>query len=121
MYIRTIRLSNIRSIAELRWGLGTNRAPGWHVVIGDNGSGKSTFLRAIALALVGPSEAIALRQDWNDWLRSNTSQGEISIWLTYSSTYDKFSGKGRSPELSYLRAGLRFSRQEKDIELKGIR
>ncbi len=30
-------------------------AAGWHVLLGDNGSGKSSVLRACAIALMGPT------------------------------------------------------------------
>jgi ABC-type cobalamin/Fe3+-siderophores transport system ATPase subunit len=35
----------------MTWTIENSQAAGWHVIIGDNGSGKSTFLRSIALAL----------------------------------------------------------------------
>jgi DNA repair exonuclease SbcCD ATPase subunit len=69
MYLKQINLRNLRSMASLDWEIEDDKAAGWHVIIGDNGAGKSGLLRAIALALVGPQEAIALRQDWNEWLR----------------------------------------------------
>jgi len=90
------------------------------VVIGDNGSGKSTFLRAIALALVGPSEAIALRQDWNDWLSRGESQGSITLWLKSNSFLDRFAGRGRTPD-SLPGFALRLSRQNGEVDLKGSR
>src|SRR5208282_2225266 len=52
---------------------------GWHVILGDNGSGKTSFLRAVSLALLGPQEAIAARQNWGTWVRRNASQGSISL------------------------------------------
>lgn len=79
MYIRRVQIRNIRSIQKLEWELPAHMQTGWHVVIGDNGSGKSTFLCAIALALVGRSEAMALRQDWNDWLTRGELEGSIKL------------------------------------------
>lgn len=87
------------------------------MIIGDNGSGKSTFLRAIALALVGPLEAIALRQDWNDWLSRDQSQGDITVWLS-SHFLDKFAGRGKSPD-SLPGFALRLARQNGEVDLKG--
>src|SRR5207247_189839 len=64
--------------------------------------------------------AIALRQDWNNWLRRNESQGSITLWLSRDSTLDKFAGKGRPPD--YLPGfSLRLSRQNGDVNLEGSR
>lgn len=68
LYIKRISIENVRSITKLEWECGGDPA-GWHVILGDNGSGKSTFIRSVGLCLVGPSEAQALRQDWDDWLQ----------------------------------------------------
>ena len=79
-YIRRIRIENVRSIRSLQWELPADlNGPGWHVAIGDNGSGKSTFLRAIALALIGKDEAGSLRQDWKDWLTIQKEKGQIAL------------------------------------------
>ena len=69
MYLTRLFIHNIRAIQSLEWEVPLRKAPGWHVILGDNGSGKSSVLRSIALALVGPYEAMALRQDWGLWLR----------------------------------------------------
>jgi ABC-type methionine transport system ATPase subunit len=49
MYIKQVVLKNLRSIASADWEIDDSRDGGWHVVIGDNGAGKSTFLRSLAL------------------------------------------------------------------------
>lgn len=54
---------------------------GWHVILGDNASGKTSLLRALALCLLDRSERDALRQDWNSWLRASTDHGEVSVHL----------------------------------------
>src|SRR5258708_15699887 len=97
MYIKEINIQNIRSISELTWSLPDNDAAGWHVVIGDNGSGKSSFLRSIALALIGPFEASALGQDWNTWLRSGQDTGQIKLNLLYDKEIDQFSMDEKVP------------------------
>ncbi|AFE03465.1 hypothetical protein COCOR_00405 [Corallococcus coralloides DSM 2259] len=88
MYVKEVYLSNIRSIESLVWALPDQPGPGWHVIIGDNGAGKSSFLRAIALAMVGPTEAIALRQDWSEWLRGNESLGTVAVMIKPTLGYD---------------------------------
>ncbi|RKH67671.1 AAA family ATPase [Corallococcus aberystwythensis] len=97
MYVKEVQLSNIRSIQTLRWELPEGLGPGWHVVIGDNGAGKSSFLRAVALALVGPNEAIALRQDWSEWLSVGAGHGAVRLTLVGDERYDKFVDTGRVP------------------------
>ncbi|XXX74884.1 AAA family ATPase [Sorangium sp. So ce134] len=116
MYLKKVSLWNLRSIAELNWEIDDSRAPGWHVVLGDNGAGKSGLLRAIALSLVGPQEAIALRQDWNDWLRWGQSSGSIATTLDWEPGYDEFAGGGRLPKNYYLSASLNFARSEAEPE-----
>ncbi len=49
------------------------------MIIGDNGSGKSTVAKAIALGLVGASEAPGLREDWGNWLRKRCKKGCVEL------------------------------------------
>jgi energy-coupling factor transporter ATP-binding protein EcfA2 len=112
MHLHGIHIRNVRSLADVTWKLDETAAhSGWHVVLGDNGSGKSTFLRAVALALVGPSDAAALRQSWGDWLRHRTSSGKILVTFDYDVAYDQFSGGGQRPKNWYCAAALDLQRQ----------
>lgn len=112
MHLHAITISNVRSIAEVSWRLADDAdCSGWHVVLGDNGSGKSSFLRAVALSLVGPADAVALRQSWGDWLRHRERVGNIQIDFDYSPTFDKFSDSGRPPKNNYCTANLQLERQ----------
>ena len=87
MHIRAIQIRNVRSLRSHRWSFARTKCAGWHVVLGDNGSGKSSFLRAIALALVGAGRAEGLRQSWNDWLTHGEQEGEVRLKL-WSATPD---------------------------------
>ncbi|HWU89165.1 MAG TPA: AAA family ATPase [Kofleriaceae bacterium] len=117
MYLKSVKLSNIRAIDDLTWELPEARA-GWNVILGDNGAGKSTFLRAIALALVGPNEAAALRQNWDEWLRADASSGSIDIQADSDESYDKFTGTGRRIARYFLRANLQFERSHAGVDLE---
>ncbi len=110
MYLKSVKLSNIRSIDDLTWEVPEARA-GWNVVIGDNGAGKSTFLRAIALALVGPNGALALRQNFEDWLRAGESDGSIVVSTVGDENYDESPGVRDYG----IQATLRFSRPNPKI------
>jgi len=116
MYIKRIRIDNIRSIEKLDWEVEQDIQPGWHVIIGDNGAGKSSFLRAIALTLIGPSEAIALRQSWEDWLSQTAFEGSIRLDLDHDTRYDFFSGPGNRVRKYYLPASIIFKREEDEVK-----
>jgi predicted ATPase len=55
---------------------------GWHVIIGDNGAGKSTIVRSISLGIIGPNDAKALRLNLSDWVRRNEEEEIGTIALT---------------------------------------
>lgn len=44
MYIKRVEIENVRLLKSLIWEIEEAQCPGWHVIIGNNGSGKSTFL-----------------------------------------------------------------------------
>lgn len=117
MYVKKVALMNIRSIASLHWEP-EDAGAGWHVILGDNGSGKSGFLRAIALALVGPQEAIALRQDWGQWLRWDEDVGWIDVWLSRHEEFDALSGKGQPTKKYLLEARLTLENDSERTVLK---
>ena len=117
MYLKSVELSNIRAIDDLTWNLPV-ASEGWNVIIGDNGAGKSTLLRAIALALVGPSEAAALRQNWDEWLRAGERSGHINVWADSDEHYDKFTGVGARIRNYFLEANLVFTRSESGVALE---
>ncbi|MCB9232567.1 MAG: AAA family ATPase [Bacteroidia bacterium] len=77
MYIKKVHLENIKAIKNLTMEF--DKPAGWHVLIGDNGSGKSTIVKAISLGLVGPFAAPTLRQDWSSWLSSKSQNGKIEV------------------------------------------
>lgn len=94
MHIRRLRIQDIRSIRDLEVQIPEPRA-GWHVILGDNGSGKSSVIRALALALMGPVDAAATRQDWQDWIRKTASTARVELEIAHETEYDKWRGTGR--------------------------
>lgn len=116
MHIEEIRLANIRtyktgsSAAALRLGGGADSPAGLTVLAGKNGSGKTTILRAIALALAGPSVARSLMPSFSGWI----SEGEESahVQVSYSQGADDYLiGAGAQPSRQTW-TGMKWSRAE---------
>jgi AAA15 family ATPase/GTPase len=89
MYIKRVAINNVRSLKSLIWEIEEDQCPGWHVIIGDNGSGKSTFLKAISLVLVF-EEVFGLRQNWSELLTKNSNEGKILVDILHDEKIDDF-------------------------------
>jgi predicted ATP-dependent endonuclease of OLD family len=81
MYIREVHIENIRSISKFDMKFREGEEAGWHVLIGDNGSGKTTILRSIALGLVGMNQSSGLVEDWKSWFPSSSQYQKSRINL----------------------------------------
>jgi hypothetical protein len=74
-YIRKIEIRNFRAIEKLKIEIPQTRSDstgtrqGWKIVLGENATGKSTVLKAIALALIGQKDADELHLNPTDILR----------------------------------------------------
>lgn len=116
MYINEIRLANIRSYqtsdtqVALKLGGSSTSAAGLTVLAGKNGSGKSTILRAIALALAGPAVARSLMPSFSGWI----TEGEeaASVQVAYSQGDDDALNGGGAPTVKQTWAGLKWTRSE---------
>lgn len=75
MRLERIDLQNVGPFDQLDIDLGSD----WTILLGDNAAGKSTVLRAVALALAGESRPTAIAP--SRMLRSGASAGTISIWI----------------------------------------
>jgi predicted ATPase len=107
MYIKSVEIEQIRSIQKFKMDF--KNPAGWHVLIGDNGAGKSSIIRSIALALVGPDEALGLRADWRDWLNRIAEEGKICLSLE-SSQVDKHTGRSAKLKNQYISNIISFKR-----------
>lgn len=109
MYINKISIKNIRSISSFEM---TFESPaGWHVIIGDNGAGKSTIVRAISLGIIGPNDSKALRLNLNDWVRRDSDEpGSINL-LVQKNEQDSKVGQSR-PRTKPFEATITLKRKE---------
>jgi len=81
MYIESIVIENIRAIEKLKITFPDVLA-GWHVFIGDNGSGKSSLMKAISANLIGVQEINGILPVWQEWLKKGKNHGLIEVNLT---------------------------------------
>lgn len=112
MHLRSLTIENVRTISEFSMDFG-DEPQGWHVIIGNNGAGKSSVVRSIAIALVGPQEASAARQDWSNWRRIGAERGSVKASLAFSADFDGWSGTGRQAKKA-IEVGVTFQQAESE-------
>lgn len=85
MYISKITLKNIRCFENETIDLTSRKGvKKWLVILGDNGTGKSTILRSIAMGLCDETGAAGLLQDTSgDWIREGVNEGWIILNLNH--------------------------------------
>ena len=100
MYVHQIELKNIRGFENLKFNLERpdGSYAGWTVFTGDNGSGKSSLLKAVAVALTGRDTARALQSSFHRWIREGASEqeGRIELTIVPEKGVDDFSGGGKT-------------------------
>lgn len=98
MYLKTVQLTNIRGFSDLKFDLARpdGSYAGWTVFTGDNGSGKSSLLKAIAVALTGKETARALQPSFHRWVREGESEGRIELAVVPERGLDEFSTSGNT-------------------------
>lgn len=79
MYLCDIKIDHIKALGSIHWHITPERAPGWHVLIGDNGAGKTTFLRAVSMAILGLKELQALRIRYDSYVSPHAPTGTIQL------------------------------------------
>ncbi|EPL4760713.1 AAA family ATPase, partial [Citrobacter freundii] len=95
VYIRKIQLENIKSFKNFTWQLEDEENPvGWHVILGDNGSGKSTFIKSVSLALLGTTDAKRTKVPFGEWVKQGSSAGFIRLEIQHTKI-DNWAGKGK--------------------------
>ena len=118
MHIRRLTIRNIRALSELDLSLREDECAGWHVLLGENGSGKSSCIRALATVLMGAVNAHASRQDWSNWLRDGQQTGSVEVRITHHGT-DQWVEKGNTATWPFA-ARMEVSRNGNSNEPNGL-
>jgi len=102
MYIREIHIENIRGFEDVHLDLdrGGGQFAGWTVIAGRNGTGKSTLLKAAALAVAGPSMAGKLVRSFAGWVREGKEVATVRVLLERGSkdAYQNLKAAVEGPE-----------------------
>ncbi|MBC8554130.1 MAG: AAA family ATPase, partial [Candidatus Brocadiales bacterium] len=87
MKVSKIYLKNIRCFEEITIDLATNiGAYDWSLILGNNGAGKTTILRSLAMGLCDKTGAAGLLQDtYGNMIRFGKDEATIRIQLVHES------------------------------------
>ena len=101
MYVTGIGFANVRGFSGERavhhLPLPTPPDGGsWTVIAGRNGSGKSTFLRALALCLAGPHVARTLVPDFGGWITGGERSAWARAYVRPEPPIDRLTGRGKA-------------------------
>lgn len=112
MYLKKIRLENLRGFPDLSFDFERpdHVFAGWTVLVGGNASGKSTVLKAIALALMGPDNGRQLIVPAG-WIGPNSQRADAIVEIVWDKTYDSFKTGGNVPGRTF-EAGVRWSQDQ---------
>lgn len=120
MYLSRVMLENIRGFSGPRNVDLTLTRPdgshaGWTVIAGRNGSGKTSLLRAITLALCGPEVALKVLPDFEDWVTSGAHSAYAGAHATAAPDTDSWpdSSDGHPGDSAFtIPLELRWHREE---------
>lgn len=104
-WIERVVINNFRPIRHLEIDLSrsTSQQGPWSVLLGENGSGKSSVLHAITLTLMGGEQRRALGIDARNFLRHGARKGLVQVFL---------SGRTEPLELTWALDDVEFSGPE---------
>ena len=114
MYIKSLEIKNIRSIEKFIMDF--ENPAGWHVIIGDNGAGKSSVIRSIAATLIGPDQIGGVLPIWSEWLNDKASSAKIELQILPDWNYDTI-GKGQPTKNKTVTNKFELKRNEGMVSL----
>ncbi|WP_326544692.1 ATP-binding protein [Mycobacterium sp. 2-64] len=110
-------MSSIKGFDEVDLSFAGHGEPlaGWAVITGDNGSGKTAFLKAISLALLGPEQVNSLVPDLRGWIAEGADRGTISVEVKPDHEVDKMKRGGFPAGTVWAEVEIRRDGRQTDI------
>jgi predicted ATP-dependent endonuclease of OLD family len=111
MHIRRVEIENIRSLKHLVWELPEGQSgAGWHVILGDNGSGKTSFVRAVASLCIDAQTPALSQFLFGSLTRVGCSEAEIQCSIVRHEAFDETNLK----EMEIYKNSIRFLNKRKE-------
>lgn len=122
MYIKSFQFENVKGFRNLEFDLERPAGgfAGWTVFVGGNSSGKSTILRGMALALMGPEPGARLMGHPIGWISKGQAKAHALVKLSWDKNLDIFKTGGAWPD-DVFDAGVRWVMEKKDDEVPQFR
>lgn len=104
MYLKRVSICNVKGFECLDFDFERpdGSYAGWNVVTGINGSGKSTFLKCISMALIGRDTSRALQPTLRGWIRNPKKDSSIQLEVKSDPNDDSFVRSGDHPKSTFL-------------------
>lgn len=125
MYIKRIKIENIRCYEDIEFNLGSDKnKPAHLLLLGDNGVGKTSLLRSIAMGLCDEGGAAGLLKElYGEFRKDDTKDAWISIFLVdyqgkEHALITKISGETKGPERVRQKYFSEKHLKQKDIYFK---
>jgi predicted ATPase len=78
MYLKSFTIRHVKCFETLKLDFFQDDTPHkWNVILGENGTGKSTLLQAIAVTLAGPEAVKLLLPRPESWVQTDKEQGAL--------------------------------------------
>jgi len=83
MFLKKLSIENFKCLSDLELSFENEEEQNrkWTLVLGENGTGKSNLLKAVALATAGSNALGELLGDLDDWIRYNEASSTIKVEL----------------------------------------
>ncbi|HKP02543.1 MAG TPA: AAA family ATPase [Chthoniobacterales bacterium] len=99
MHVKSLSLENVKAFGtlELDFERPDGQLKGWTVIVGGNSSGKTTILKAIALALCGPDAGRQLIKNTAGWIEKGAKGAKSVVEIRWDPEFDHFKVRGKLP------------------------
>ncbi|MES9828757.1 MAG: AAA family ATPase [Candidatus Thiodiazotropha sp.] len=94
MFLKSVEIRNIRSIEnvvlDFEASASKQRNRKWTILLGENGTGKSSLLRSIGMVLAGSDALPFLLGEPDSWIRNGADEASISAILQTARNEDRY-------------------------------